>query len=308
MQLPISYIVHCCVPCHVMLIGMHVFAKGFSEFCWTVTIGVSPAANVSVGSKVNVTVTDITYDCVACGAPFCSGGVSSYTLTEDNVRVGMGLQGPAWDVEVSAPPGQRQASFVKQSFEARTVSGQAWALIEVGSDEAPVIVSVDAVFEGFQTTVFEPNTVTITGVAAPQPSSLDFPPVSQLLLLPSKAYRKTHDSITLTAKALDSAGTPVVNASVSFATFGDCKPVLDTVVRNTNAAGTAGVTLKSHQPGAVAVVAAAANEQGVAVLSQPAHVIFYEEHHYVEEREPKYYGSHRHSGGNGYPDVAPHER
>jgi hypothetical protein len=167
--------------------------------------------------------------------------------------------------------------------------------VGIGSDEADIVFSVDAVDANIGSTwtgVNEPNTVTITGVAAPQPPS--FPQVAKLLLYPTKAYRHVHDSITLTAKAVDAAGLPVFNASVSFATFGDCKPTLDSLVRHTDAEGVARVILKSHQPGAVAVVAAAVNDQGLAVLSQPSHVIFYEEHRYVEEREPAYYGGRQH--------------
>lgn len=280
---------------------MHVFAKGFYNFCWHVNIAVSPSTTAPVGSKVNVSITDMQYDCTNCPGPtFCEGlRGNNYILTESGVTVNLGLQGPAWFDSVSAPPEQRQASFFKQITQAHTVSGEAWALVGVGSDEAQIVFSVDDVFFGSGSSTYEPNTVTITGFATPA--------VASLLLYPSKAYRHVHDSITLTAKALDASGQPVANAPVSFATFGDCKPTLDTVVRNTNAAGYASVTLQSNKPGAVAVVAAAVNDQGVAVLSQPSHVFFYEEHRYVEEREPKYYGGHHHSG-DGHHHAATHGR
>lgn len=65
------------------------------------------------------------------------------------------------------------------------------------------------------------------GVCDGQPPVIIGSPVSKLLLLPAKAYRHVHDSITLTAIATNDTGAPVPNAQVVFAVHGDCDPWVD---------------------------------------------------------------------------------
>lgn len=214
-------------------------------------------------------------------------------MTETGALLDTLLQGPAFAVDYSGLSKRRKA-VVENPYTLETVDGAGWFVLQV-ADVQPILVSVTEVLANLgiikYAKTLEPNTITITGEALPP--GLSLPPVVKLLLRPTKAYRHCHDPITLTAQAMDAAGLPVANASVTFATFGDCKPIADTVVGSTDAAGMVSVTLSSDKPGAVAVVAAAANAQGVAVLSDPSNVIFFEEHRYVEDREPEYYGGDR---------------
>jgi len=114
-------------------------------------------------------------------------------------------------------------------------------------------------------------------------------PVSKLLLLPAKAYRHVHDPITVTAIALDANKAPVPNAQVVLAAYGDCEPWVNQGNATTNAAGQASFTIMSTKPGAVSVVAASVNTQGLPVVSYASHILFFEDHHYIDEREEQYY-------------------
>lgn len=115
------------------------------------------------------------------------------------------------------------------------------------------------------------------------------PPVARLLLSPAKAYRHVHGPITVTALALDANSAPVSGAQVVLATYGDCEPRINQGNATTTAAGEATCTFMSTEPGAVSVVAATVNTQGLPVVSNPSHIIFFEEHHDIEEREDDYY-------------------
>jgi len=83
----------------------------------------------------------------------------------------------------------------------------------------------------------------------------------------------------------------VVNATVAFAAYGDCVPTTQQVSAVTaDASGIATITMLSHEPGAVSVVAATVNTQGAPVLSQPSHIFFFNERHHADEREREYFG------------------
>jgi hypothetical protein len=116
------------------------------------------------------------------------------------------------------------------------------------------------------------------------------PAITKLTLIPSKAYRRCHDPITLSALATDAAGAPVAGAKVAFSAFGDCHPDSDKAVKTTGASGIATITLNSHVPGVESVVAAGVEANGAPVLSDAAHVHFYIERHHAESRERQYYG------------------
>lgn len=264
-------------------------------------MGLTGATPVPVGSLVNVTVLNITYDCDVCGlASFCTGDGDD-NLTASGTKVTFGLLGAAWAVDGSGLGNQlrrrSQASFLQQNVDVYTENGEAWLLVQIG-EEGPVSVSVEVSDFSVDENVFEPNAIAITGLPAPTPPppplpppppAPSSPPVAKLLLRPAKAYRRVHDSITLTAQALDTNDKPVVNAAVSFSSFGDCQPIQSTGVGTTDAAGLLSLTLTSSEPGALAVVAAAVNAEGVAVLSDASHVIFFDTRRYVEDREPEYY-------------------
>lgn len=46
------------------------------------------------------------------------------------------------------------------------------------------------------------------------------------------------------------------------------------------------------QPGALSLVAAMVDSQGLPVVSHPSHVIFFDEHSYIDKREEDYYRGH----------------
>jgi hypothetical protein len=102
-------------------------------------------------------------------------------------------------------------------------------------------------------------------------------PVSKLKLIPSKAYRHCDDPLTITALAVDANNDPVSGANVAFSVFGDCHPAGEKIVKTTAANGIASITVESHVPGVDSIVAAV-DVNGAPVLSDPAHV------HYFEER------------------------
>lgn len=286
--------------------GIHVVAKVFYQFCWHIKMTANPPSPVPIGTVVNVTITDIELDCDEC--PYnqaCNGQGGNVSLALNGTlgaELTIGLLGPAWALDLSGGPQKATASFIKSTLDdrARTVDGDAWVLVQIG-DVGPTVVSVDMIRSldwYFAEYAFEPNTIGITGLLGPTPPPPtppppSFPDVAKLLLYPHKAYRHVHDPVTLTVKALDANGLPVANASVTFAAFGDCEPIADTAVKTTNAEGLYSGVWSSSKPGAVAVVAASVNAQGVVVLSDPSHIIFFEDHGYVEDREPKYYG-HKH--------------
>jgi len=124
------------------------------------------------------------------------------------------------------------------------------------------------------------------------------PAVAKVVLLPAKAYRHVHDPITVSATALDANNAPIANASVVLAVYGDCDPWVSRLNYTTNAAGQAFFTIMSTQPGAVSVVAAMVDSNGLPVLSLASHVIFFEEHSYIDEREEQYFGRHGHAHGD----------
>jgi len=284
-----------------------VFAKAFFPVCCHITLSTNPpsveeALEVPVGSQVNITISDILYDCDAfgCGGPdACSDDEGNFiggNFSVPRANLFVELQGPAFPVDYSGLSNRRKASVVTQQYPVRTVNGAGWFVAQVADDAQDIIISNRGLYDldlGLRYLTLEPNTITITGQALPPPGP-SLPPVAKLLLHPTKAYRLCDDPITLTAQALDAASLPVANATVTFAIFGDCKPTADTDDSTTNAAGMVSVTLRSDTPGAVAVVAAAANAQGVAVLSDPSNVIFFDEHRYVEDRESDYYGGDHH--------------
>ena len=115
--------------------------------------------------------------------------------------------------------------------------------------------------------------------------------VTTLKLRPAKAYRHTHDSITLTAVARDINGTPVRGATVVFAVHGDCHPRTtqpNSVV--TNGAGEAFFKVVADEPGAVTVVAATLGASGIPVVSEASVIFFFtHHHHHREEREKRFY-------------------
>lgn len=113
-------------------------------------------------------------------------------------------------------------------------------------------------------------------------------PVAKLLLSPTKAYRRCGDPVTLTALALDANHAPVPGVNISFAVYGDCAPEYSRP-ELTGVSGKTTVTIASREPGAVAVVAATQGPAGT-VFSHPSHVVFFEEHSYVDRREHEYYG------------------
>jgi len=116
-------------------------------------------------------------------------------------------------------------------------------------------------------------------------------PVASIVLLPTKAYRHVHDPITVTAIALDANKAPIANASVVLAVYGDCDPWVSQTNYTTNAAGQAFFTIKSMKAGALSVVAAMVDRRGLPVVSYPSHIIYFNEHSYIDEREEQYYGS-----------------
>jgi len=127
--------------------------------------------------------------------------------------------------------------------------------------------------------------------------------VSKLLVLPAKAYRHVHDPITVTAIALNANHTPIANASVVLAVYGDCDPLVSRSNYTTNAAGQATFTIISTKPGALSAVAALVDSKGLPVVSYPAHIIYFDEHSYIDEREEQYYGPNHHKhNDDGYGD------
>lgn len=125
---------------------------------------------------------------------------------------------------------------------------------------------------------------------------------SKLLLLPAKLYRRCLDPATLTVKAVNSVGNPVAGVNVSVAVSGDCNPEYTSTVL-TGADGKASVLIRGFEPGAVAVVAAAQGNDGI-IISAPTHVIFFDDHKYLEEREQDYYGSQHHPYAHERPDPS----
>lgn len=114
--------------------------------------------------------------------------------------------------------------------------------------------------------------------------------VASLKLHPAKAYRHIHDSITLTATALDANGTQVQGATVVFAVHGDCHPRTTQPPRVvTDAAGRATFRVAADKPGAVTVVAATLGANGVPVVSESSVVFFFADHHSRDERERRFY-------------------
>jgi len=153
--------------------------------------------------------------------------------------------------------------------------------------EEPILVVVIGVDD---TPLFTVVQVDINPFQAPPPPPPIGSPVAKLLLSPAKAYRHCDDTITLSALAVDANSAPVANATVAFAAYGDCVPTTKQVSAVTDKSGIAIITMLSSEPGAVSVVAATVNTQGVPVLSQPAHVFFFNERHHADERERKYFG------------------
>jgi hypothetical protein len=81
----------------------------------------------------------------------------------------------------------------------------------------------------------------------------------------------------------------VAGVNVTLAVYGDCAP--DYVpFKLTDSNSRVQVDLLSHKPGAVAVVAAVNSINGIIIISEPAHVIFFEEHGYADRREREYFG------------------
>lgn len=110
--------------------------------------------------------------------------------------------------------------------------------------------------------------------------------VAELKLRPFIVYRHIHDPVTVTAMAFGADGLPVANATVAFAVYGECQNINDGMVKTADANGFVEVTLTSVAPGAVIVVAAAVNDQRVAVLSDPVRVFFVDDYsNYVREKE-----------------------
>lgn len=108
------------------------------------------------------------------------------------------------------------------------------------------------------------------------------PAVTKLVLFPHKAYRRCGDPLVLTAVALNSAGVPVPDVTISFAVHGDCTPEY-TSSAVTDAKGEVNVRMASRLPGTVVVVAATQGANGI-VISQPVYVDFFEQRHDDERR------------------------
>lgn len=165
-----------------------------------------------------------------------------------------------------------------------TTDRQAWAtFIKDAGAAADAPVTILASIDGSS------KSLTFLGkppVAPPSVAST----VSKLLLLPSKAYRRCHDPLTVVALALNATAGAVAGATKAFSVEGDGKHSgSDQIIKTTDATGRASFVIYSDMPEAVSVVAAATGVDGAPVLSHPSHVFFFEERHHVDRREREYY-------------------
>jgi len=285
---------------------MHVFLKGNpAPECVVVTMNPSgcAAGTVANGTEFNVTVT---VDPRACtnksfgAAPYVGAFAGGDVALITNARVGS-ARGAV------KPPrtnnGERALASANAILNVQGGIGTATFRVQTGTSGGPFVVGLVIIWSPDRQMDFEGRlkNLAVFNCAQPPPPAIGSL-VSKLLLLPGKAYRHIHDPITVTALALDANKAPIANASVVLAVYGDCDPWVSQTNYTTDAAGQATFTIKSMKPGALSVVAAMVDSNGLPVVSYPAHIIYFDEHSYIDEREEQYYGhghgDHKH-GGHG---------
>jgi hypothetical protein len=123
------------------------------------------------------------------------------------------------------------------------------------------------------TALVTPNVITINTGSVSNGS----PPIAKLRLVPTKAYRRYGEAITVTALAVDEDNTPVKGAKVAITVVGDCDPSATKEVATTNESGVATLIVEGRKPGTATVVAMGVDINGGPVLSDPAHIVFFVE-------------------------------
>jgi hypothetical protein len=171
---------------------------------------------------------------------------------------------------------------------AATTDGEAWITFEMTADgQVTLLATVGSIFG------LDIKPLILNGEGQPP---VVISTVSKLLLLPSKAYRRCGDPVTVVALALNATGGAVAGAKVAFSVQGVGKhSASDQVIRTTDTTGRASFVIYGDKPEALSIVAAATGVDGAPVLSHPSHIFFFEERHHMDHREREYY-EHRENG------------
>lgn len=284
-----------CLPLYLTDAGVHIFLKSEPlDLCYDVFFTPTTAV-LPVGQSLNVTV-----DVSSCNK---RGILDTTVVVEVVPGTGDG------SITQTSPPFSTPSSVVAETFASQkrdfrgvvyTINGQGWFVVES---------TVAGSFSVVTTTVNKvgPNTPARINITTSGGS------VSKLVVEPHKAYRRCGDHITFAATALDSNHVPVGGANVFFSAYGDCTPEYAQYESSatTDAFGIAHVTLKSNTPCAVAVCAAVHIGNGSVVTTEPAHIIFFDEHSYAERREQEYFGGddrRRYSSGYEEEEAEDHSR
>jgi hypothetical protein len=256
--------------------GMHVFVKGSQvNTCSASFTAPAVSTEVAVGDSFTITVSGVdSSDCV--NAPTRA---EVNPASPGSVFVGLSLTGPG---EFILPNLPAKLPNARDDTVNLNVSGGSGSVQVRATGPGSIVVTITSV-DGDNTFSSSRDTVTVTV------RNVVVNVVAKLLLTPHKARRHVHEHIAVTAVALDANNTAVAGALVAFSAFGDCQPLVHPSAAVTNDKGWATVHLTSHEPGAVAVVAAAAGANSIAVISPPSHIIWVDEEHHADEREG-YYG------------------
>lgn len=283
-----------CLPLFLTDAGVHIFLKSEPLLICYGAYFTPTTAVLPVGQSLNVTIA--VESCAKRGVPD-----NSIVFVEVVPGTGNGIitQTSPYNAErhVAETLARQQRNGASTAY---TLNGQAWFVVQstVAGSFSVVTTDINKVPSN------PPGRITITTSSAS---------VSKLVVEPHKAYRRCGDHITFAATALDSNHVPVGGANVFFSAYGDCTPEYAQYESSatTDAFGIAHVTLKSNTPCAVAVCAAVHIGNGSVVTTEPAHIIFFDEHSYAERREQEYFGGddrRRYSSGYEEEEAEDHSR